>query len=265
MNETSSKRPNAALINKEWYESAKEVLTPEELGRALMNAIAYVLYGDELPPTKTNVGLVCRMIKPALDSDIERYQERCARNAANAKRGAERVGASGSEWQRVAANTTTIPNTTSTTTKISLSREEEKAEKERDLFVIGGYFWQSGSKAVPEELTAFWSYYESLGWKNGKGAAIVNKLAAARMWRRQYETGAVPDGAALWWRVCQQSKIYDSTLWRIFRGIERTENAAVVHLACKGSYLASMRQNMPFMEPALRAALKVEELKFSIL
>ena len=99
--ENNDQRPNAALINREWFEAAAQILNNEELGRALLNAVSYVLYGDELPPTKTSVGIVCRMIKPALDSDIAKYRERCARNAANAKSQRQRVAASGSEWQQI--------------------------------------------------------------------------------------------------------------------------------------------------------------------
>lgn len=265
MNEGSDKRPNAALINREWYESAREILTREELGSAVLNAVAYVLYGDELPPSTSKVGIVCRMIKPSLDSDIAKYLERCARNAANARAKTERVAASGSDSQRVGANTTTTTTTTPTTTT-TLSREI-KSEKEIDVekWLITGYFWASGSAAVKEEVLAFWSYYEALGWKNNKGAAIVNKLAAARMWRRQYETRPAPDGAMAWFKAFEKCQIPDFAVWGCFRGFERTENGGIIRLSCKQSFLDSMRQNVPAMEPTLRQILRVPEIVFMTL
>ena len=140
METNNEQRPSAALINREWYESAMAVLSPEELGRLLLNAIAYVLYGDELPPSSTRVGMVCRMIKPALDSDIIKYRERCARNAANARAGRERAAASGSESQRVGANTTSTPTPTTTKTPCLSSAEEEEKQVEREKWVVFGYF-----------------------------------------------------------------------------------------------------------------------------
>lgn len=250
--ETDNKRPNAALINREWYESAREILTREELGSAVLNAIAYVLYGDELPPSTSKVGIVCRMIKPALDSDIAKYLERCARNAANAKSQRQRVGASGSDSQRVGANTT--PTSTPTTTPTSTSTTSLSAERSEEIerWLIFGYFWSTGSKAIKEELNAFWSYYESLGWKNGKGAAIVNKLAAARMWRRQFETGTAPNGSEGWFKALQTCTIPDCNAFLAFLGAERKESEVVVRLRCNKSFYESMRAAVPDLEPTLR-------------
>lgn len=246
-------RPNAALINREWYESAREILTREELGSAILNAIAYVLYGDELPPSTSKVGVVCRMIKPALDSDITKYRERCARNAANARSGRERVAASGSESQRVGVITTTTPTTTPTTTttpSVSISTEEQR---QRERFIIYGYFWSVGSGDPMAEMNAFWDYYESLGWKNNKGAVIVSKQSAARMWRRQFETKTPPDGAQAWFRAVQTCKILDPTAFTIFAGSERADEKMMIRLRCTGNYLAQLRENTPRLEADLRA------------
>ena len=94
-------RPNAALVNKEWYDSACRVLSQDELGRLLVSVVEYVLDGTEPTKLKGTESVVFTMVKPALDSDINKYRERCARNAANAKSGRERVAASGSEWQQI--------------------------------------------------------------------------------------------------------------------------------------------------------------------
>lgn len=255
-----TKRPNAALINREWYESAQEILTPEELGRAVLNAIAYVLYGDELPPSTSRVGVVCRMIKPALDSDIAKYRERCARNAANAKSQPKRVEASGTQSQRVGANTTTTPTTTPTTTAISLQEGQSDREIKRERWLVYGHFWSLGSRAIEEELNAFWSYYESLGWRNNKGAQIVSKVAAARMWRNQYELGTPPDGAKVWLNAVKSCTVSDYNIWHIYAGAERDGEKVVVNLRCNSDYLAKLRKAVPTLDKDLRTAWRVPEV-----
>lgn len=108
--------------------------------------------------------------------------------------------------------------------------------------MVFGYFCSTGSNAVQQELDAFWSYYESLGWKNNKGAAIENKLAAARMWRRQFETKAAPDGSEVWFKVMRECRVCDYNLWLGFAGAERKEDHVVVRLRVTEPWLASFRE-----------------------
>lgn len=258
--EADNKRPNAALINREWFESAREILTNEELGRALLNAVAYVLYGDELPQTTSKVGIVCRMIKPALDSDIAKYNERCARNAANAKSQRQRVAASGSDSQRVAANTTTTTTPTTTTTTTTTPSLSPERSEEIERWLIFGYFWSTGSKAIKEEVNEFWSYYESLGWKNGKGAVIVNRLAAARMWRRKFETGTAPNGSEAWFKALQTCTIPDCNAFLAFMGAERKEDEVIIRMRCNKSFYESMKAAVPDLEPTLRRLWRTPSL-----
>ena len=232
------KRPTAALINREWFASAKSVLPADGVGRVLMAAVEYVFNGDTSVKLEPAESIVFTMVKPALDSDVAKYLERCARNAANAKSQRQRVGASGSDSQRVGANTTPTPTTTPTTTP-SLSPEE--VEK-RERWLVFGYFCSTGSNAVQQELDAFWSYYESLGWKNNKGAAIENKLAAARMWRRQFETKSAPDGSEVWFKVMRECRVCDYNLWLGFAGAERNEDNVVVRLRVTEPWLASFKE-----------------------
>ena len=254
--ETDNKRPNAALINREWYESAKGVLGAKDLSCVLVAAVEYVLYGDTAINLQGNAAVVFAMVKPALDSDIDKYQERCARNAANAKSKRQRVEASGTQSQQVGANTTT---TSTTTTNSSLSQEEVD---ERDRWLVFGYFWSTGSKAIKEECNAFWSYYESLGWKNNKGAAIVSRLAAARMWKRQFELGVVPNGADAWYKAMQECVITDYSVWQVFAGAERADDKAIVRLRCSGAYLEQLRQAVPTLERTLKALWRALAIDF---
>ena len=242
-------RPNAALINKEWWESARKVLSYEEQGVLLISAVEYVLYGVESTKLSGKVTIVLEMIRPALDSDILKYRERCARNADNARRGRERVVASGTQSQQVEAITITTPTTTPTTTP-SLSEEERR---NRERFEIYGYFWSVGSNDPKAELDAFWDYYESLGWKNNKGAVIVSKLAAARMWRRQFETKTPPDGAQQWFKAVKECTIPNPRVFPAFMGTERNGDKMVVRLSCSEKFFAQIRENTPRLEADLRA------------
>lgn len=262
MDANNEQRPNAALINKEWYESAREILTREELGAAVVNAIEYVLYGDDLPSTTSKVGIVCRMIKTSLDSDIAKYRERCARNAANARSGRQPLAASGTQSQPVGANTTTTSTTTTTTTPISLRESRTEIEIEREKWLVFGHFWSIGSKAVTEELNAFWSYYESLGWKNNKGAAIVDKLACARMWRCQFETGAAPNGAKGWFSAIKGCKIPDFNCWTCYVGAESKEDSVVVRLKCAEDFLGKLQKAVPDLERTLQRVWKATRVVF---
>lgn len=260
--ENSENRPNAALINREWFDAARTIMSIQDLGIVLVRACEYV-FGTETFDIGGDVQkAVFAMIKPALDSDIAKYRERCARNAANAKSQWQRVAASGTQSQRVAANTTTTTTTTTTSTSsLSESADREK-EIERDKWLVIGYFWSIGSKAVTEEYKTFWSYYESLGWKNNKGAAIVSRLACARMWRRQFETGEPKAGADAWFRALQSCPIHDPNIWHAYRGAERTESGAVVRLACTAQFLGQLKEISPQLEKTLQNAWKVPSVSF---
>lgn len=258
--ETDNKRPNAALINREWFESAAGILSRQDLGLMLVQCVEYVLGIDNDWELGGTPEVVFKMVKPALDSDIARYLERCARNAANAKSQRQRVAASGSESQRVAANTTTTPTpTTNPTTTTTPSIYPEMSE-EKEKWLIYGYFWSTGSKVINEELNAFWSYYESLGWRNNKGAQIVSKLACARMWKRQYETGAVPNGADAWFKALQPCNIPNTYVFDCFLGAERTESGIVIRLRCKRSFYESITHEVPTLEQTLKGLWRVPEI-----
>lgn len=251
MEDQEDKRPRAALINREWFVAARRVLPADQLGRVLVATVEYVLEDVTSDKLGADERIVFEMARPWLDSDISAYRARCERNSRNARSQSQRVAASGSESQRVAANTT--PTTTPTpTTTTTLSREvSNEKEIEREKWLIYGYFWSTGSKAIKEELNAFWSYYESLGWKNNKGAAIVSKLAAARMWRRQFENGTAPNGSDAWFKVVQSYSVADYWLWRAYIGAERIEDRAVVRLRITNDYLQDVRKHMPAIDKEL--------------
>lgn len=262
--DNEEKRPNAALINREWFEAASGALDRDGLGRVLVAAVSYVFgkpSGDLRNPVES---AVFRMIIPSLDSDVRKYVERCARNAANARRGFERVAASGSESVPVVANTTTTSTSTSTTTSTSKPSLSPDDERKRERFIVYGYFWSTGSQAAGQELDAFWDYYESLGWKNNKGAVIVSKIACARQWHRQFETGTFPDGAPVWYSFVKNCPVPDINVFRAYAGAERIESGAVVRLRCTAQFLDDLRKVMPDLEKSLQGAWRVPAVTFEL-
>lgn len=256
METNSDKRPNAALINREWFESAASVLDGRDLRDVLFSAVRYVIYGDMPEGLSTSAEIVFRMIKPSLDSDIAKYAERCERNAANARRGSQPLAATRSQSTQSAANTNTTTTTTTTTTTNSLTKEEVEMQRTRDMWLCYGYFWSIGSKAVQQELNAFWSYYESLGWKNNKGAEIVSRLACARMWRRQFEGGTPPAGAVAWFGAVKECSVPDFKVWDIYAGAEICDNELIIRLRCTPEYYAKLVAVVPNIEQAIMRAWK---------
>ena len=246
-------RPNAALINKEWYESAASVLEGRKLAQLVLYAVQYVLYGISPETEDQMIKVVFTMIRTALDSDIAKYRERCARNAENARSGRQRVAASGYQSQQVGANTTTTTTTTTNTTPTTSTSISNDERRNRERFEIFGYFWSVGSSDPKAELNAFWDYYESLGWKNNKGAVILSKIAAARMWRRQFETKEPREGAQAWYKAAKECAIPNPKVFSIYAGAERLDKKLVVNLSCKESFLAQIRENTPRLEADLRA------------
>lgn len=260
--DNDTKRPNAALINRDWYMAAKKILPAADLGMVLIDAVDYVLTGKGEIRLTDRAFAVFAMIVPALDSDIAKYMERCARNAANARSQSQRVAASGTQSQRVGANTTTTTTTTPTTTTTTTPSLSTEISAERERWLLYGYFWSTGSKAISQELDAFWSYYESLGWKNNKGAAIVSKVACARMWKRQFESGTAPNGADAWYKSVQSCEIADYGVFNCYLGAEREESGAVVRLRCKSSFLESLKAAVPNLERTLQALWRVPAVRF---
>lgn len=257
-------RPSAALINRAWYESAKGVLGAKDLSCVLVAAVEYVLYGDTAITLQDSAAVVFAMVKPQLDSDIAKYQERCVRNALNAKRGTS--GASGSQSQPVAASGEQQqhqqqPQQQQTTSCLSI---DDPKQIERDKFQVWGYMWSSGSNAIQQECAAFWSYYEALGWRNNKGAAIVSRLACARMWRKQYDTKEPPAGAVQWFQAFKDCPIIDYAVFNAYAGamISPEEDGVLeVRFRANEPYLADIEAKVPQCLEAFRRLCKVNKVR----
>lgn len=260
----NDKRPNAALINKEWFDAARAILDPNDLGLMIVKAVSYVLYGEDLPPSSTPIGIVCQMIKPSLDSDIRRYIEKCHRNAMNARAKSERVGASGSEWGRVGTNTTTTSTTTSTSTSTPMSLSNDDSRRDRERFFIALYFAEHGNTSPVAEMDAFWNYYESLGWKNNKGAVIVRKQAAAAMWRCQFESVEVLGWRIEWYKSLRWSKSFDLRLLSNVRGAIVEDGVLTLSTIGGTGFVEFLEDNELALLKRFSDTLGCQELKYSV-
>lgn len=243
--ENNTRKLKAALVNREWFTAAAGILPEEGLGKVVLAAVRFSLDLSEPSGLSDQELTVFRMVKPWLQSDIDAYQAKCERNAAIAR---NRKPVTSDQTSPVVPNVTnpnsnTNPNPNSNP-NLSIESNDE-AKRQREWFDIFGYFWVSGSQAPGDETAAFWNYYESLGWKNNKGAPIVSKIAAARMWGRRFGSGKIKAGAVEWHQVVKNCRISDVRLFSAYRGAERVPDGAVVHMAVTGRYIAQLLTVIP--------------------
>lgn len=168
------------IFARAWWEAACKVLPSEE--RILFyEAVFQYAFEGRVPGTgKRDIYGMFAMVKPFIDQDVIKYQERCERNRRNAN-APKRAAASGTQSLPVGSNTNTDTNTNTKTNTNTISISEE-----RQRFLVCGQLFARGSMQPREEMQRFWAYYESLGWKNNKGAPIVRKQSAAAMWSMQF-------------------------------------------------------------------------------
>ena len=163
------------IFARAWWEAAASTLSDAER-LAFYDAIFQ--YGftaeipEQLPPI---IKPLMAIVRPFLDAEAVKYAERVERNRNNAR--ATRK-ASGTQSLPMANNTNTSTNTNTNTNTNTISMTSE-----RERFLCLGIIFANGAKDVKAEFERFWNYYESLGWRNNKGAAIARKTAAARMWK----------------------------------------------------------------------------------
>ena len=82
------------------------------------------------------------------------------------------------------------------TTNINIQKQSNKTNRERTPVnnkVVIDAFIEAGS--TEKEANKFYDYYESNGWKQGKGKPIINWKAAARNWIRRSEEYKINNNA----------------------------------------------------------------------
>lgn len=232
------------IFARNWWQAIKTGLCDGDRLAFYDMVFRYAFEGYQVQETRGAVKIAFDMVKPFIDQDIVKYRERCERNRANA-RGRQRVAASGSESLPVANNTNsnTNNNTNTNTNTISLSEEKEK-------FLICALFYSRGSISPGMELNKFWQYYESLGWRNNKGAPITKKMAAAKMWDLQSGISKRALAPRVAWSDAML--LCDSCDIRVFDNLVRTEiQGEVLHL-----YARDVKDFAALMESSFIAGLK---------
>lgn len=215
----------AAMILRTWHNAAKATLKADDR-LCLYDMICSYAFGDELPRTNSPAVIAMwELIRPAIDSDREKYSARCERNARNAASRSQSlpVATSGNQSQ---PNTipNTIPNTTPISNTTPTPNTSSSTNEEREKFDCMGIFLSRGACDVVSECRAFWLYYSALGWKNNKGADIKNKRSAAAMWSIKGDTTAEPGGADLYYRCFRDVSTYKWEIWTAFRGLRVVAN-----------------------------------------
>ncbi len=228
------------IFARNWYAAVRKGLSAPDRLQFYDAVFDYAFEGSVMPAMTPAVKIAFDMVKLFIDQDIVKYQERCERNRANA-RGRQRVAASGSESLPVAPNTNN--NTNNNTNTISLSEEKEK-------FFICALFYSRGSISPGMELNKFWQYYESLGWRNNKGAPITKKMAAAKMWDLQSGTTKMALAPRVAWsNAMTQCECCDI---RVFDNLVRTDiQGDVLHI-----YARDIQDFAALMESSFMAGLK---------
>ena len=218
----------AAYIRREWFERATQLLPDAQERLSFYEAIIDYSLNKQAHMLSGAPAIMFEMVRSAIEEDQERYAAKCVRNRNNAKR--KPVAASGSQWQPLAptttptTTTTTTPTTTPTTTLSSTDIEKEK-------FLIVGIFFNRGAIDCIQEATTFWNYYDSLGWRNNKGAAIVSKSSAATMWRMQGDTIADATQRNVWYKCFKSCPVHNCAVWTSFeRCVVQTDGKLQVFL-----------------------------------
>lgn len=232
------------IFARNWYAAVRPGLLPSDRLQFYDAVFEYAFEGSVLQGMSPAVQIAFDMVKPFIDQDIVKYRERCERNRVNA-RGRQRVAASGSESLPVATNTSTNSNTSTNNNNNTISLSEEK-----EKFFICALFYSRGSISPGMELNKFWQYYESLGWRNNKGAPITKKMAAAKMWDLQSGVTKMALAPRVAWSNAMLQ--CDSCDIRVFDNLVRVEpKGEVLHL-----YARDVQDFAKLMESSFIAGLK---------
>ena len=218
----------SAFIRKEWYDAASSILSSDERLELYDLICGYAFQGSTPAIKHGKVAALWALIRPALDQDAEKYEAKCERNRKNASRCQSLpVAATGSQSLPLATNTNTNTNTNTKSTTLSQS---SAGERERDFFDCMGIILSRGATNAREECKRMWQYYETLGWRNNKGAAIVSKASAAAMWRLQCDTVAEPQMARMWWLALKSVKGTPFILWDAWKGMRVEDETLHVYI-----------------------------------
>lgn len=234
---------NGVVFKRSWRDKALALL-PDSKARLSFYECLFDLAFDEkdAAPADGAARIMYEMCKDDIRAEIDKYNRTCERNAANAaaryaksttRSESQPLAANGSGSQPLADNSNSNSKGNSKGNS-NLSPNGEKTGEDREKFDVIGIFFRRGSADPRAEAERFWNYYDALGWKNNKGAAISNKNSAAAMWQMSGEPA--PDAAfrALWWR---HFHLVGGTPYPLWLDVERfdmvrADEGATMHIYC---------------------------------
>lgn len=177
------------------------LLSREQRGDLIMTIFSYV-NGIELPEVEPIVGMAFSFIKARLDKDREAYENKCAQNTENGKKGGRPRKATVSEENQTVTEETEkterflekpkkadIDTDIDTDTKKKTSPTESK-KKSRAAFTpptaeeVREYEVQTG---LSDESQAFVDHYTANGWLVGGKSKMKDWKSARRNWERNKE------------------------------------------------------------------------------
>lgn len=207
-----NKTVKGVVFSRYWYDVISLKLLPSDRLQFYDAVFDYAFNGCPPPGLSPAVDMAFSMVKPFLDTEEERYRERCERNRLNA-RGRKPIAASGTESYNTNTNTNTDTNTNTNTNTNTISLDEE-----RERFLCLGIIFGNGAVDAKGEFDRFWNYYESLGWRNNKGAEIKRKTSAASMWQPEKKIEEKQTAIrSLWYECISKAGCNDIRVFLYFR------------------------------------------------
>lgn len=245
------------IFARAWYKAVRPGLLPSDRLQFYDAVFDYAFDGTILPGMCPAVEIAFKMVKPFIDQDMIKYKERCERNRRNAN-APKRAAASGSQSLPVGSNTNTTTNTNTNTNTNTISISEE-----RQKFLVCGQLFARGAMQPREEMQRFWAYYESLGWKNNKGAPIVRKQSAAAMWNMQF--GVTENALELrkaWYDAFTRLESADYVIFDNVKRLTITDGNVVIAAKDFRQFAELMRTRYPQIVQAFMQAVGVQDITF---
>lgn len=245
------------IVSRTWWAAAVQELSAMDR-LAFYDALLQYAFTDELTEhLPAAVRPMMALVVPFIDDDKVKYSERVERNRANA-RGGKRVAASGSQSLPVGGNTNTSTNTSTNTNTSTISISEE-----RQKFLVCGQLFARGAMQPREEMQRFWAYYESLGWKNNKGAPIIRKQSAAAMWNMQF--GVTENALELrkaWYEAFARLESADYAIFDNVKRLTISEDYVVVAVKDFRQFSELMRTRYPQIMQGFMQAVAAQNITF---
>lgn len=251
------------VINRQWVEKAQALISDPSARCEFYEYLFSVSFGWEKKVLADPTAYVmAQMCEDYVLEDARKYETKCEQNRLNAlkrSKGATEsdrmrplaTASKPSEPKPIAANNNTNTNT-NTNNKTNLSTET--IGRDREEFDLLGIFFAKDVRDYRAEYSKFLGYYESTGWRNKNGQPIVNKCAAARMWKCTGECARSIGDKTLWFTAFKTSQAAETAIWDDFIRLDvepdgllvvtmaKTETVNLIEERCVAQLRALLRQ-----------------------